>query len=96
MNCARCTALTPEYVNTASGLELHQFKWLDSDDLIGALPRQWNHLVGYDAPRDDASLVHYTTGGPYFTEYQHCEYAGEWFAEQDAMLKVEQRAKVAA
>jgi hypothetical protein len=23
MNCERCTALTPEYVNTASGLELH-------------------------------------------------------------------------
>ena len=28
MNCAKCRALTPEYVNTASGLELHQFKWL--------------------------------------------------------------------
>jgi len=24
MNCERCTALTPEFVNTASGLELHQ------------------------------------------------------------------------
>src|SRR3546814_6938220 len=25
-NCARCTALTPDYVNSATGLELHQFK----------------------------------------------------------------------
>lgn len=40
-----CRALTPEYVNSASGLELHQFKWLESDDLIGELPENWNHLV---------------------------------------------------
>ena len=96
MNCARCTALTPEYVNRASGLELHQFKWLAGDHLIGELPRKWNHLVGYDAPRSDASLVHFTIGGPYFEEYRGCEYAAEWFAERDAMLRVEQRAKAAA
>lgn len=96
MNCARCTALTPEYVNRASGLELHQFKWLEGDDRIGALPAAWNHLVGYDAPRRDASLVHFTIGGPYFQEYRDCEYAAEWFAERDAMLRVEQRAKASA
>src|SRR5216684_7212308 len=64
MNCAKCKALTPEFVNRASGLELHQFKWLESDNLIGSLPAKWNHLVGYDAPRADASLVHFTIGGP--------------------------------
>ena len=37
-NGPRCTTLTPEYVNTASGLELHQFKWLNSDTEIGDLP----------------------------------------------------------
>jgi hypothetical protein len=95
MNCARCTTLTPDYVNRASGLELHQFKWLEGDHLIGSLPPAWNHLVGYDAPRRDASLVHFTIGGPYFEEYRHCEYAAEWFAERDAMLRVEQRAKSA-
>ena len=96
MNCARCTKLTPEYVNTATGLELHQFKWLESDDLIGELPSRWNHLVGYDAPRRDAALVHYTIGGPYFEEYRDCEYAEEWRAEQKAMLRAEQRKKAAA
>jgi hypothetical protein len=95
MNCARCTELTPEYVNTASGLELHQFKWLGDDRLIGELPDRWNHLVGFDPPRADASLVHYTIGGPYFEEYRDCEYAREWFAERDSMLAVTQRAKVA-
>ncbi len=85
-NNARCRALTPNYVNTASGLELHQFKWLGDDNLIGSLPSRWNHLVGYDAPRDDAALVHYTLGGPYFDAYRDCEYSQEWFAEREAML----------
>jgi lipopolysaccharide biosynthesis glycosyltransferase len=87
-NNARCTALTPEYVNTASGLELHQFKWLASDDAIGALPPRWNHLVGYNAARTDAALVHFTLGGPYFAEYAGCEYADEWREEEKRMLAV--------
>lgn len=90
-NNARCKALTPDYVNTASGLELHQFKWLESDDLIGALPDEWNHLVAVNQPNPDASLVHYTIGGPYFDEYKSCEYASEWFAEQDMMMRCDQR-----
>jgi hypothetical protein len=85
-NNARCTALTPDYVNTATGLDLHQFKWLGDDSLIGALPNRWNHLVGYDAPRQDAALVHYTLGGPYFDEFRSCEYSKQWFADRDAML----------
>jgi lipopolysaccharide biosynthesis glycosyltransferase len=85
-NNARCRALTPDYVNTASGLELHQFKWLGDDKLIGALPDRWNHLVGYNPPRRDAALVHYTSGGPYFDVYRDCEYAQEWFAEREKML----------
>jgi hypothetical protein len=96
MNCAKCRALTPDYVNAASGLELHQFKWLEGDHLIGDIPHEWNHLVGYDTPRPDAKLVHYTIGGPYFEAYRDCEYAREWFAERDAMLRVEQRAKAPA
>jgi len=90
-NNVRCRALTREYVNAASGLELHQFKWLGSDDLIGELPPAWNHLVGYDEPRSGVSLVHYTLGGPYFNEYRDCEYAAEWFAERDRMLRADQR-----
>ncbi len=85
-NNAKCRALTPDFVNTASGLALHQFKWLNDDALIGALPDRWNHLVGYSAPRADAALVHYTLGGPYFADYAPCEYAHEWYRERDAML----------
>ncbi len=90
-NNARCRALTPEYVNTASGLELHQFKWLANDDSIGQLPARWNHLVGYDEPAAQAALVHYTLGGPYFNEFRNCEYAREWRDELQKMQSVEQR-----
>ena len=85
-NNERCISLTPDYVNRASGLELHQFKWLKGDHLIGELPHNWNHLVGYDAPSRDVSLAHYTLGGPYFHEYADCEYSEEWRAERDSML----------
>jgi hypothetical protein len=85
-NNARCRTLTPDYVNRATGLELHQFKWLEGDHLIGELPARWNHLVGYDVPSKDAALVHYTLGGPYFPEYGDCEYSAEWRKERDDML----------
>jgi lipopolysaccharide biosynthesis glycosyltransferase len=88
MNCARCTALTPEYVNTASGLELHRFHWLDSEDLIGEIPHRWNHLVDYDPPlpAEELSNLHFTNGGPYFDDYRNCGYADLWFVERDRML----------
>jgi hypothetical protein len=91
LNNARCAALSPEYVNRASGLELHQFKWLETESLIGELPRRWNHLVGYYKPSRSVSLVHYTLGGPYFDEYRDCEYAEAWRRERDQMLACEQR-----
>ena len=91
MNCEKCTALTPEFVNTASGLELHQFKWLDNDGLIGELPKNWNHLVGEYEPQPNASLIHYTLGGPYFNEYKECEFSKEWFEEQEKLHTCVQR-----
>lgn len=80
INCAKCKALTPDYVNTATGLELHQFKWLESEDLIGELPVEWNYLVDYYNHSDDAKLLHYTEGGPYFPDYDTCDYADEWYS----------------
>jgi len=87
-NNAKCRALTVEYANTASGLELHQFKWLGDDNLIGEIPHRWNHLVDYDppAPVTELSLIHYTEGGPYFENYKSCGYADLWFSERDALL----------
>ena len=89
-NTAKCQALTPEYVNTASGLELHRFHWLGDDGLIGNIPARWNHLVDYDPekPVGELSNLHFTTGGPYFDEYKDCGYADLWYEERDRMLFV--------
>lgn len=84
-NNARCRSLTPEYVSAASGLELHQFKWLASDDEIGALPLEWNWLVGEYPHNPDARMVHYTIGGPYFSQYRDCDYARDWMQARDQM-----------
>jgi lipopolysaccharide biosynthesis glycosyltransferase len=95
-NNAKCKALTSDYVNTATGLQLHQFKWLGDDSLIGELPRRWNHLVGeYDFDAD-AGNVHFTIGGPYFTEYSDCDYADAWRNAREEMLRVDQRTQAPA
>lgn len=90
MNCAKCKALTPEYVNTASGLELHRFQWLESEDLIGEIPLRWNFLVGeYEPlPIEEISNLHYTLGGPYFDATRDCDYADVWNDEFAAMQYV--------
>ncbi len=94
-NKEKCKALTPDFVNTATGLELHRFQWLDGDHLIGDIPHRWNHLVGYDeqVPLGEVSNLHYTIGGPYFDDYKDTDYAAEWFAEKKAMLRCDQKKK---
>lgn len=79
----QCAALTPKYVNTATGLELHQFKWAES---VGRLDPAWNHLVGEYEPNPAAKLVHFTLGTPCFAKYANCEYAQEWRDERSLMI----------
>lgn len=91
-NNGRCRALTPEYVNTAPGLDLHQFKWLESESLIGELPVEWNWLVGeYESAPAGVKNVHWTVGGPYFRDYADADFAHEWFAERNDMAFCKQR-----
>ena len=75
---SQCTALTPEYVNKASGLELHQFKWLEREHMIGDLPLEWNWLVGEYEYYEYAKNVHFTLGGPWYKDYENQDYADEW------------------
>lgn len=79
-----CRALTPEYVNSAHGLDLHGFKWVE-DDRIGSLDLRWNWLVGEYPANYDARILHYTLGGPWFDGYQKCDHADEWFSELEMM-----------
>jgi hypothetical protein len=92
-NNEKCQALTPEYINDGSvtKMDLHQFKWLGDDSLIGSLPKRWNHLVGEECYDEDAAIAHFTIGGPYFEEYDCCDYSDEWFDEKERMKKCLQR-----
>lgn len=83
-NNERCRALSPHYVSSASGLELHRFSWTE-DRLIGKLEPEWNWLVGEYPHHPGARIVHFTLGGPYLPEYRACDYADEWFAERQRM-----------
>lgn len=89
MNCKKCTQLTPNYVNRASGLELHQFKWLESEDLIGKLPLEWNWLADEYKHKDDIKNIHYTEGGPYFEAYANTDYSQNWFNYYIECFKIE-------
>ena len=86
-NNERCRSLTADYVNTATGLDLHRFAWIDERS-IGELGLEWNWLVGEYDYNPDARIVHFTIGGPYFSAYRDCDYAAEWFAERDSMQHV--------
>lgn len=82
-NGPRCRSLTANYVNTASGLELHQFKWLGSDGLVGEIGMEWNYLVGEYPATGEAKNLHYTLGGPYIHGLESCDYADTWFGEYE-------------
>lgn len=83
--------LTPDFINTASGMELHRFTWL-KDEEIGALDVRWNWLVGeYTEAPKDVHNVHWTIGGPYFTEYANSDFSEEWFAEKEKINFCKQR-----
>ena len=85
-NNERCRALTPDYVNSASGLDLHRFRWLE-EGAIGTLPLEWNWLVTEYDYNPAAKIVHYTLGGPWFEPYRDCDYADEWRAEREALVR---------
>lgn len=71
----------PQKVNNRPGSWLHAMLWA-RDDEIGALPPEWNHLVGYDDAKD-AKLVHFTLGDPSIPGREYDEYAAEWLSYVD-------------
>lgn len=74
-------ALTTNFVQGATGAELHRFTWLD-DELIGALPIEWNWLPDEFGTKEDAKLLHYTLGTPCFHEFATVPMADEWHRER--------------
>ena len=72
--------LTPEFVQRATGAQLHRFSWVD-DSRIGELPPEWNWLPDEYGANLDAKLLHYTLGTPCFHEFADTPQADEWHKE---------------
>ncbi len=76
--------LTPEFIENATGAQLHRFTWL-ADEMIGELPKVWNWLPDELGENPDAKLLHWTLGTPSFHEYAGAPMAGEWHRERILM-----------
>lgn len=80
-NCSHSSnaRLTIHDVNTRTGLYLHRFAWLD-DSEIGALPAEWNILVGeHRLPRPEVQgILHFTRGGPWLAGWEPVESDHLW------------------
>lgn len=84
--------LTKEYISTASGTDLHSFKWLN-DILIGELPDRYNYIAGVSrklTAQDKHNscgfpdVVHYTEGGPWFPNYVNVPFGQLWLNEYES------------
>lgn len=69
-------------INAARGLWLHSFGWL-CDDEIGALPAEWNWLVGVQPKPAAPKIAHFTKGGPWLPGWQGAEHDEIWYAARD-------------
>lgn len=72
--------VTPQFVEAATGAQLHRFTWLP-DDLVGEIPKVWNWLPDEFGPNPEAKLLHWTLGTPCFHEYATASMAEEWHRE---------------
>ncbi len=80
-------AMTPVIVNSAAPAYLHRLEWIHDQADIGELPLAWNFLEGeYPKPAETPRVIHYTNGGPWFDEWQNCDYADLWRHERDLYL----------
>lgn len=80
-NAVENRRLTPEFVEQATGAELHRFTWID-DARIGELPVEWNWLPDEFGINSDAKLLHWTLGTPCFHDFAEANQASEWHRER--------------
>ena len=69
--------LTPDFIQSQPGSFLHRFSWL-SNDLIGALPVEWNWLAIEYPENAEAKIIHYTLGTPCFKDYSEESMSDIW------------------
>ena len=89
--------MTIDYVNKASGLDLHRFNWLLNEDEIGEiLGKGWNQLLCsnssdyYSEDLEESKLVHWTLGGPWFKDQRNMggNFSVEWFSAREEAMRL--------
>jgi lipopolysaccharide biosynthesis glycosyltransferase len=82
-NCShpKNRAITPEFIESATGAQLHRFTWLE-DSEIGDLPLEWNWLPDEYGANTHAKLLHYTLGTPCFHDFATTPMGDEWHRER--------------
>lgn len=71
-----------DILNRLPGVDLHGFCWL-KDEEIGALPREWNVLVGVQAIPADPKVLHFTLGGPWLPGWTGSPHDKLWLEEKN-------------
>lgn len=64
-------------VNQWPGELLHRFAWLRENE-IGALPPEWNWLVGEQEKPAEPKLAHFTLGGPWIDGWTGADHDDIW------------------
>jgi hypothetical protein len=73
-------------VQERRGFDLHQFYWLN-DAEIGALPSEWNWLVGVQPKPATPKIAHFTLGGPFLAGWGGAEHDEIWLSETTDIRK---------
>ncbi len=83
-NCAHSKnkILTPEFIQKATGAQLHRFTWCVEEDDVGSLPIEWNWLPDEFGENKEAKLLHYTLGTPSFHDFATTPMGDEWHRER--------------
>lgn len=74
MNCRRLLVWDKPAVEKASGAFLHRFERIPDEEIL-ALDPAWNSLDHMDAK---TKIIHWTSGGPWYKEYEDCPHAQVW------------------
>lgn len=78
--------LSLQDVQERRGRDLHAFYWL-ADSEIGALPAEWNWLVGIQTMPAQPKIAHFTLGGPFTLGWRGGDHDTLWYQEQRRWLR---------
>lgn len=82
-------------VQERRGFDLHQFYWLN-DAEIGALPAEWNWLVGEQPRPANPKIAHFTLGGPFTPGWRGGDFDSLWYEERQRWLGNPQSAQASS